>query len=151
MNEISMQTTLYNVRVQIAPIICFNCVQRIKTVRGYLYGRAFVTLENVSDKRQMVALITDLRKHDPTITPVGFGDSTALDGHHFAARCPECSVICSNFFLTAELFEDVAQCRLANCSCNYPNFECSRFEYHPISLRPGPDELQVIADQSGRT
>jgi hypothetical protein len=151
MNEISMQTVLYGVRVQTAPSICFNCVRCIKAVRGYLYGRAFVTLENVSDKRQMAALITDLRKHDPTITPVGFGDIKAVGGHRFAARCPQCSVICSNFFIMAEFFEDVAQCRLANCSCDYPNFEGSWFEYYPISLRPGPDELQVSANQSGRT
>jgi hypothetical protein len=126
MNEISMQATPYNVRSN-SPKHLLQLCPCIKAVRGYLYGRAFVTLENVSDKRQMAALITDLRKHDPTITPVGFGDIKAVGGHRFAARCPQCSVICSNFFIMAEFFEDVAQCRLANCSCDYPNFEGSWF------------------------
>ena len=146
----STQTVVHNVRVQVAPVICFNCDERIKAVRGYLYGRAFVALENVSDRRQMVALITDLRKHDTTITPVGFGDRESVDGQHFAARCPECSTVCSNFFMTAGFFEGVVRCQFASCSCDYPNFECRRFEYHPVSLRLGTDELQFIASQNPR-
>src|SRR5215472_458910 len=45
----SIRPVVYKVRVQIAPIICFKCHERIKAVRGYLYGNAFVALENVSD------------------------------------------------------------------------------------------------------
>jgi hypothetical protein len=146
----STPTVVYNVRVQVAPIICPNYAERIKAVRGYLYGRAFVALEKVSDRRQMVALITDLRKYDTTITPVGFGDSKTVGGQHFAARCPECSAICSNFFMTAEFFENGVRCQFAACKCDYPNIECRLFDYHPVSLRLGLDERQLIAYHSAR-
>src|SRR5262249_54086225 len=115
-----------------------------------LYDRAFVALENVSDRRQMAALISDLRKHDTTITPVGSGDSKTVGDQHFAARCPECSIICSNFFMTAEFFKENGLCQFPSCGCDYPNFQCRGFEYHPISLRLGPDELQFIAHQRER-
>jgi len=142
----SMRPAVYNVRVQIVPISCLKCHERIKAVRGYLYGSAFVTLENVSDTRQMAALIADLRRRDTTITPVGFGHGKTVGDQHFAARCPECSIICSNFFMTVEFFKEKVLCEFPNCGCDYPNFQCRRFEYHPISLRLGPDELQYIAD-----
>jgi hypothetical protein len=138
----SVRPAVFKVSVQIAPIICLNCHERIKAVRGYLYDNAFVALENVSDKRQVAALVTDLRKRDTTITPVGFGDGATVSDHHFAARCPECSIICGSFFMTVEFFKEKIGCEFPSCGCNYPNFQCRKFEYHPISLRLGPDELQ---------
>jgi len=138
----SMQT-VFKVRVQIAPVTCFKCAQRIKTVRGYLYGKAFVALNNVSDRRQLAALIADLRQHDTAITPVGY------DGQRLAARCPGCSMICSNLFLTAEFFKKSVQCQFPSCGCDYPNLQCRKFEYHSISLRLGRNELQFIDHQNG--
>jgi hypothetical protein len=144
----SKRAVLYKVRVQIAPIFCFECQKRIRVVRGYLYGSAFVALQDVSDTRQMACLIADLRKHDSTITPVSFGDGKVVGDHRFAARCPECSIICDNFFMTGEFFKENVQCGFPSCGCDHPNLQCRRFEYYPISLRLGPDELQYIASQS---
>jgi hypothetical protein len=148
-NQRASQQPVIKVRVQIAPIICFKCEERIKAVRGYVYGNAFVALENVSDRRQLAALIEDLRKHDTAITPVGSGFSETIDGRLFAARCPECSIICSNFFMTAEFFKETVHCHFPNCGCDYPNVQCRGFEYYPVSLRIGRNELQFIAHQTG--
>jgi hypothetical protein len=60
-----MRPGIYKVRVQIVPILCFECHKHIKVVRGYLYSNAFVALQKVSDTQQMTALIADLRKRDP--------------------------------------------------------------------------------------
>jgi len=146
----SMRPGIYKVRVQIAPILCFECHKHVKVVRGYLYGNAFVALHKVSDTQQMTALIADLRKRDPTITPVGFNYSGTVRDQYFAARCPECSTICGNFFMTVEFFTGKAPCEFPGCGCDYPNFQCRLFQYHLLSLRLGPYELQDITHQRRR-
>ena len=146
-----MRPGIYKVRVQIAPIICFHCHQHIKVVRGYLYGNVFVALQNVSDTRQMTALIADLRKRDPTITPLDFSHSNTFRNQYFVARCPECSTICSNFFMTVDFFVGKAPCEYPSCGCDYPNFQCRLFQYHLLSLRLGPYELQDITHQRRRS
>jgi len=147
----SMRPGIYKVRVQIVPILCFECHKHIKVVRGYLYGNAFVALQKVSDTQQMTALIADLRKRDPTITPMGFSCGSTIRDRYFAARCPECSTICGNFFITVEFFTGKAPCEFPSCGCDYPNIQCRLFQYHLLSLRLGPYELQDIAHQTMRS
>ena len=147
----SMRPGIYKVRVQIAPILCFECHKHIKVVRGYRYGNAFVALQKVSDTQQITALIADLRKRDPTITPVGLSYSSTVRDQYLAARCPECSTIYGNFFMTVEFFMGKAPCEFPSCGCDYPNFQCRLFQYRLLSLRLGPDELQDITRQRRRS
>ena len=42
-----------DVRLQIAPMVCWRCGNLIKAVRGYITHRAFVSLAHGSDTRTM--------------------------------------------------------------------------------------------------
>src|SRR5712692_6555920 len=55
----------YEVRLQLAPMLCWRCGQLVKAVRGYLTHRAFVSLAEVSDTRTLTAFVIELRKRDP--------------------------------------------------------------------------------------
>ncbi len=94
----------YPVRVQLTPTRCWKCARRIKAARGYVFTHeevpdepVFIALEHVTDTRQLAALISDLRKQDPTITPVGFNYSKTMGKQYFSARCPHCSFLCGSF------------------------------------------------------
>jgi hypothetical protein len=54
--------------------------QGIKAVRGYLFGNIFISLKNISDHRQISALVADLRKRDAAVTPIGFSYSKTVGG-----------------------------------------------------------------------
>jgi hypothetical protein len=110
-----MSANTYSVQVQIAPIICFRCRKQIKVVRGYVYDEAFVPLIDVSDHRRMTALVDDLRKRDPAITPVGLNDSKTVRQKYFTATCPQYSMLCGDFFTTHEFFTDKALCDFSSC------------------------------------
>ena len=73
------------VRVQLAPIYCWKCSERIKAARGYTFAHeevpdepVFIALDRVADTRQLAALISDLRKQDLAITPGGFNYSKTM-------------------------------------------------------------------------
>jgi hypothetical protein len=56
-------------------------------------------------------------------------------------------MICGNFFITGDFFREQVRCEFPRCGCDYPNLQCRRFEYHPLSLRVGLSEVQDIANQ----
>jgi hypothetical protein len=155
-----MQPAIYSVRVQIAPILCWQCCKRIKAVRGYIYndstlrqGEVFVALRKVNDTRQLIALIADLRQRDPIITPVGLNYSGTVDGQYFSARCPYCSLICGDFFMTnASFFPEKSLCDFPDCDCCYsPDIHCKGCEYHEARLRLSAEEFQEISEWTGIT
>jgi hypothetical protein len=109
-----------------------------------LFDEIFISLKNVSDHRQISALIADLRKRDAAITPIGFSYSKTVGGRYFAARCPHCQGICGDFFMTVEFFTEKALCEFPSCGCGYSETQCRTFQYHPLALRLGPEELEEI-------
>lgn len=149
----------YTVRLQLAPIRCWKCAERIKAARGYVFGdpdipdeHVFILLRQVSDTRQLTALVADLRKRDAAITPVGFNYSKAMKGQYFSARCPYCSMICGAFFMTSASFFPEKSCDYPDCDCsNSPNIHCKGCEYHEARLRLSADEIQDISDWIGAT
>lgn len=78
----------YDVRLQLAPMLCWRRGQLVKAVRGYLTHRAFVSLAEVSDTRALSAFVIELRKRDPTVSPVSHRYSKTVQGRYFAAECP---------------------------------------------------------------
>ena len=145
----------YTVRLQLAPIHCWKCGKQIKTARGYVYGdpdiseeQVFISLRRVTDTRQLIALITDLRKRDETITPVGFNYSKAAGEQYFSAHCPYCALICDAFYMTnASFFSEQALCDFPECECCYsPDVHCQGCEYHEARLRLGTDEIEKISN-----
>jgi hypothetical protein len=136
------------VRLQLAPIICFRCRKRIKAVRGYVYGEAFIPLIDVSDQVQVTALVEDLRKRDPDITPVDMNYSKTVNQRYFSATCPHCSMLCGDFFMTDEFFMEKTLCEPHGCGCNNPDVDCEMFEHHPLSLRLHQDEIDQIRFQN---
>jgi hypothetical protein len=146
------------VRLQLAPIRCWKCRQGIKAVRGYVFGdtavpdeQVFIALQKVTDTRQLVALVADLRKHDPAITPVGFNYSKTMGGQYFSARCPHCSFLCGNFFMTnSTFFPEHCICDYPDCQCSdSPNEHCHRCEYHEAKLRLSVEEIEEIKEWIG--
>jgi hypothetical protein len=145
----------YTVRLQLAPIHCWKCGKQIKVARGYVYGdpdipeeQMFISLRRVTDTRQLIALITDLRKRDETITPVGFNYSKAAGEQYFSAHCPYCALICDAFYMTnASFFSEQALCDFPECECCYsPDVHCQGCEYHEARLRLGTDEIEKISN-----
>ena len=131
----------------------------MKAARGYVFGppdnanlQAFIALRLVSDTRQLAALVSDLRKADPSIAPVGFNYSKTMKGRYFSASCPHCSAICGSFFMSgAHFWESVlAPCQYPECQCCYTaDTQCQGCDYHQIRLRLSAQELDEAAEQSG--
>jgi hypothetical protein len=143
----------YPIRVQLTPTRCWKCGQRIKVARGYMFTHeevpdepVFIALEHASDTRQLAALISNLRKQDPAITPVGFNYSKTMGKQYFSARCPHCSFLCGSFFMTnASFFPERALCDYPECECCYnPDTHCHGSEYHELRLRLGDFEISEI-------
>ena len=143
----------YPVRVQLTPTRCWKCGQRMKAARGYVFFHeevpdepVFIALEHVTDTRQLTALISDLRKQDPAITPVGFNYSKTMGKQYFSARCPYCSFLCGSFFMTnATFFPERALCDYPECECCYnPDTHCHGSEYRELRLRLGDFEISEI-------
>ena len=151
--------TAQPVRLQLAPILCWKCRQPMKAARGYAFDRpddpqsqAFIALELVSDTRHLAALVADLRKHDPSIAPVGFNYSKANKGQYFSCSCPYCCAISGAFYMTNPHFWEtvLAPCRYPDCECRYnPGIECQGCDYHVVKLRLSEQELEEIALQTG--
>jgi hypothetical protein len=147
------------VRLQLAPILCWKCRQPIKAARGYAFDRpddpqsqAFIALQLVSDTRHLATLVADLRKHDPSIAPVGFNYSKTNKGQYFSCSCPYCSAISGAFYMTNPHFWEtvLAPCRYPDCECRYnPGIECQGCDYHVVNLRLSEQELEEIAVQTG--
>jgi hypothetical protein len=140
----------YPVRVQLTPTRCWKCARRIKAARGYVFTHeevpdepVFIALDRVADTRQLAALISDLHKQDPAITPVGFNYSKTMGKQYFSARCPYCSFLCGSFFMTnASFFPERALCDYPECECCYnPDTHCHGSEYHELRLRLGDFEI----------
>lgn len=91
-----------DVRLQIAPMVCWRCGNLIKAVRGYITHRAFVSLAHVSDTRTVAAFVMELRKRDPKISPVSHRYSKTVKNRYFAAECPDCRALFGDFFMTNE-------------------------------------------------
>jgi hypothetical protein len=143
----------YPIRVQLTPTRCWKCGQRIKAARGYIFTHeevpdepVFIALEHVTDTRQLTALISNLRKQDPAITPVGFNYSKTMGKQYFSARCPHCSFLCGSFFMTnTSFFPERALCDYPECECCYnPDTHCHGSEYHELRLRLGDFEISEI-------
>jgi len=125
----------------------------MKAARGYIFTHqevpdepVFIALEHVSDTRQVATLISNLRKQDPAITPVGFNYSKTMGKQYFSARCPYCSFLCGSFFMTnASFFPERALCDYPECECCYdPSTHCHGSEYHEVRLRLRDFEISEI-------
>ena len=74
-----------SVRLQAAPMVCWKYKHLIKALRGYLTHQAFVPLAQVSDTRTVAALVVELRRRDPKLSPVSHRYSKTVQGRYFAA------------------------------------------------------------------
>src|SRR5713101_7536040 len=139
----------YEVRLQLAPMLCWRCGQLVKAVRGYLTHRAFVSLAEVSDTRTPTAFVIELRKRDPKVSPVSHRYSKTVQGRYFAAECPECRALFGDFFMIHELFTEKTTCDFPSYGCENPDLQCRTFQYHGLTLNIARNEIQTIRDQGG--
>ena len=77
-----------SVRLQLAPMGCWKCKHLIQAVRGYITHQTFVPLAQVSDTRTVAALVVELRRRDPKLSPLSHRYSKTIQGGYFAAECP---------------------------------------------------------------
>jgi hypothetical protein len=148
-NTEALEPGPYEVRLQLAPMLCWRCGQLVKAVRGYVTHRAFVALSEVSDTRTLAAFVINLRTSDPKVSPVSHRYSKTVQGRYFAAECPDCRALFGDFFMTTEFFTEKTTCEFPSCGCDNPDLQCRTFEYHGLTLTIGPDEIQTIRDQGG--
>ena len=136
------------VRLQVAPMVCWKCKHLIKAVRGYVAHRAFVPLAQILDTRAVAAFVVELRKQDPKLSPVSHRYSKTVKGQYFAAECPDCRALFGDFFMVHEFFTEKTTCDYPSCGCDDPDLHCRLFEYHGLTLNLGADEAENIVEQN---